>query len=416
MTEPANQHNTNGEKLETSYEFRAAYREFLQAYDECILADKQEDAYISLVRSGVCLERSQDWRALSALWEMMGNRLGEAAYPGSRFPSPNEPGQSGMFHIMSWTRWSDPEKGYYEPEDVYSKRKHQQFWAYLWAAEALQVERHHRKAAENFRKAAASVLHSQFGDRLKKTAEGYWTEERILAKSGMKFKLAADCFFKAARNDVMAYGELKAPYSYTDIKWTALDKVCTTGLGPDRRDDLDRLHECWAHYRSIREPIGDSENAADAVDEELRQLTEIQHRLRNAGNEKENRGVFARRRRLEISIARGLHKIRLSLTFFFLDSSLLTRIAANSVLVALLTCLIIPFVYYRYHLLVVEDSATRASFLECILHSLASTVSTSIEQIRPTYPAGQFLTVIQSFLLFFFLAYIVFVWTKKPED
>lgn len=63
------------EELEEKFCFHEAYREFARCGLAWIEAEHAERAYVAILRAGLNLEKSQVWRAHSALWEMLGNRL-----------------------------------------------------------------------------------------------------------------------------------------------------------------------------------------------------------------------------------------------------------------------------------------------------------------------------------------------------
>lgn len=402
------------ESLERDYDFRAAYRRFLKAFDEYRDSKQDEDAFLALVRAGLSLERFQNWRALSALWEMTGNRLGDAAYPGHTFPLPHDPGQSGMFHIISWTKWKDPEAGYYRNDEP-AKRKHQQYWAYLWAAEALEAERHYRGAAKNYRKAGLAAQFSSFGDRTQPDEDGYWTTIRVERKRGLKYRFAAECYFKAIKNHIAAHGVLRHSYKAVDALWYGPTSGKTDGHEMPL-SDLQRLHDCWHAFREVRTSVGDKEGCISAFEEEVRELQEIQHLLRTAGNDSQARYVFWQRRHIELKLTPWPKCFGSWLKYLFLDASNVIRISLNSLAFVVITFIIFPYLYLSQDIIQMTNGTDGPSISDAILQSCAATVAVSIPEIAPAYYWGHIVSVGQSFLFYFFLIYMVYVYTKKPED
>lgn len=128
--------------------FHEAHRLFSLAADAYRSEDFDKEAFC-LFRAAICLEKSQTWRSHAALWEYLGDRLGEQVYPGQVFARQNAPGQSGIYRIVSTTDWKNPMTNYYR-RDARSIRLHRRAWAYSWAVE---------ESAKNFRFWLASQLY-----------------------------------------------------------------------------------------------------------------------------------------------------------------------------------------------------------------------------------------------------------------
>jgi hypothetical protein len=125
----------DGRRSDAEFEFSSAYARFL---DEARARESEGDREGALrlrVRAAQAIEKAQDWRAQSALWESIGDRLGEEIEPAFRSRHPQETGQSDMFHIISLEGWERISTQYDAPEDA---QRHRQAFAYMWAAGAAE--------------------------------------------------------------------------------------------------------------------------------------------------------------------------------------------------------------------------------------------------------------------------------------
>lgn len=201
MKEEAQKLMRVAKKADENFDFFRAYSLFVRTALEF---DKFEDinqANICWARAATCWEKYNR----SALWEFLGNRLGNLTNPNYKFPSPSNPGQSGMYHIISWKEWIKPENHYYG-YDLKAERKHQQAWAYMWAGEAAEIEHRFSSAGRFFRKAAISWELSKWGDRLPDQADENWTKDKLNKKYGNKWKNAAKFYFQTVYNFIQDKG------------------------------------------------------------------------------------------------------------------------------------------------------------------------------------------------------------------
>lgn len=104
------------------------------------------------------------------------------------------------------------------------------------------------------------------------------------------------------------------------------------------------------------------------------------------------------------------------LKYLFLDASNVIRISLNSLAFVVITFIIFPYLYLSQDIIQMTNGTDGPSISDAILQSCAATVAVSIPEIAPAYYWGHIVSVGQSFLFYFFLIYMVYVYTKKPED
>jgi hypothetical protein len=158
----------------------------------------------ALFMAGLSLERDQEFRAHAATWRRLADSIGQEISDelglGHRFRRLIQPGQSRMFSVISHKQWDDPYVGYYEHDPV-GLARHQQAWAYSWAANGLEVHGHYMSAARANRLSAICWELSCVGElgtlRAYRPEDGR-TEAEIWGGPGGKWRLALIRYTRAA--------------------------------------------------------------------------------------------------------------------------------------------------------------------------------------------------------------------------
>ena len=214
------------EVAEEAFAFQEAYGLFLQAARAADRADDVDGAIGFRVRAALALERAQDWRAHTALWEHVGDRLGERISPRFHSQRLSEQGQSEMFHVISFDGWRR-----------LATDRDRQAGAYLWAARGAEQAGSHDLAGRLYLKA---------GIAYELCARAHARRSRVAAA----WRVAANCFFLAA-----VYAA--ASFHPEDRDWERVLRarklpaawLCepeTTGL--ERLSHVARLRRAWHEY------------------------------------------------------------------------------------------------------------------------------------------------------------------------
>ncbi len=285
-----------GATAETAFDFSTAGRHYLIA--STVAEAGSDDEIRALMRAASCMERHQNWRSHSATWEKIGERLGGQ-------PSHYQPGQSDMYHVISYAAWEEALIGRFsEPraagdESVNTRqaarRAQQRAWCYQWAAEGTEQQRRHSHARDLYRKAGIAFIAS--------AEMPYWKSRPAVRAKLMD--TAAWCFFRAAwcswqpgNLSVPALDSLRItspPEDRFNVSW-APDQIFKAYRGPDahrKATDLDRMCEAYLYYGRLR---GSMALAHDCV---AQRLSELQALLYLTGERRQSRSVYTLRRHAE---------------------------------------------------------------------------------------------------------------------
>jgi len=225
------------ERLERRFEYESAHRLYLIAADEYRAESKVAEAIDCLMRSARAREKGDARRLIPACWEKLGDSVGESL--GEVWRPVKEPGLEGMHRIIGDGRWAAPEDDFYE-QDANGIARHQQAWAYYWAALNLERTRHTRLACILWRKAAYAWRQSAFDSPPD-------TESRRPRDN--KWRLAADCHRRALVNLIRFEGGLRDGYAlgprYTRSE---LDYPPRVDADEDTIDDLALMRDAFLRH------------------------------------------------------------------------------------------------------------------------------------------------------------------------
>lgn len=464
------------EKADESFDFSLAYRLFIQAYFEYEKLRDIKQANISLVRAVTCLEKLQDWRGHSALWELLGNRLGNMIDCNYEFP--NSSGQSGMYHIISWEEWIRPQNGYY-CNDVEAERRNQQAWAYMWGAQGLEAEHRYSRASKLFRKAAIGWELSKWGDRNPDQTDGIWKKEHLEKCFGNKWKDAAKCYFLAAYNTIQDRGKniydtyLISPYKPNQIGWESKNSFQSKEETYEKAGDIGRMIRCWRNYGNAKN------NLVEALEECRKDISILQNQLAIMGRRKDAAILHKEREKLKLDIDKisalnflvhlkmFIHSKTTPFVFYiksnfgisyclrFVDTNITSKIYAKSKLwadffqwiyyqvtkisrhwvyyqlteggtslkrtflsVTILYILIFPFIYLSFGLLKHNDTSISINLIDAIIFSLANTVSITIDNyaIAKNNFVASIVQTLNALSAYFILGYFIWLMTRSFED
>lgn len=140
--------------------------------------------FSNLMRAASCKERAQNWRQQSGLWERLAYELAKST--GWNFTDRMEsfrarhlePGQLGIFHIISYDEWMSPASGrvhLVKGQEETGLRWLQRAWAYQWGAEEAEAGGRLAHAARLWRLAGLSFAdeHCPLQDRFREAARSF---------------------------------------------------------------------------------------------------------------------------------------------------------------------------------------------------------------------------------------------------
>ena len=181
-------------KLERSarrHERRFEFDEAAHLYFRSAMLEKSGAAsrLSNLMRAASCKERAQNSRQQSGLWERLAYELAKST--GGRFTDQMEsfrarhlePGQLGIFHIISYNEWMSPASGLVhlgKGQEEAGLRWLQRAWAYQWGAEEAEASGRLTHAARLWRLAGLSFAdeHCPLQDRFRKQRGHFSTEQQ----------------------------------------------------------------------------------------------------------------------------------------------------------------------------------------------------------------------------------------------
>jgi hypothetical protein len=378
-----------------------------------MLEESSNNRFSNLMRAASCKERAQNWRQQSGLWERLAYELAKST--GVHFPDRMEafrarhlePGQLGIFHIISYDEWMSPASGLVhlvKGEEEKGLRWLQRAWAYQWGAEEAEASGRLTHAARLWRLAGLS-----FAD------DDCPLQDR--------FREAARSFLHGATSTLGA-GEwvpmmfvAKVPWDSASVEWGDPKTGTVTEdrqPGPDkgltgRRTDLAWHQYAWQKYV---QGIKDSTAQADARDEWARELNQLQQMLSTVGDRYHAALLYQERMRVQHKILRLRHQWT---TLLFRKLYYWTSLSGSSVRRALLTTLIVnaiifPLLYWSTGVALAGTSEQhRASFPETLIMSLANLVSFSTSSAHVSTEWASALQTLQAVSGYFILAFIVWV-------
>lgn len=407
------------EDADEGFDFSLAYRLFIQAAIEFDNLKNVSQANVCLVRAATNLEKFQIWRGHSALWEYLGNRLGNLANPEFKFPNPNKPGQSGMYHIVSWNEWRHPYNGYYG-NDIRAEQLHQQAWAYTWGGDEAEAEQRYGIAGKLFRKAAISYELSKWGDRPIEKADDVWKKHRLEERYGNKWKYAARFYFKAMYNYTLDKGKnpdeafLFVAYEPNQVGWpskTSKESKSNEAVY-EKADDIERMIRCWRNYGETKN------NVVKALQECCRQLSILQDQFAHIGKRNYQKKIYHIKKKLELEIEaiENSWKYPFNWLYYHLTGSG-SSIKRTSLSIIPIYIIIFPSIYYLGGLFKHGiNSSTPINFNDAILFSLANAVSISINDYTVESFIGSIIQTLNALSALLFVGYIVWLMTRSFEE
>lgn len=400
----------SGDKLDKHFLFARAANLFLLACENYEKGGRDEEATMSEVRAAICLEKSQNWRLHSAVWERVGDRLGNQINPNDGFKGPSKLWQSGMFHIICSPEWQDPECGYYKGDHDAIKR-HQQAWSYMWAAQECDANQRLGIAARLFRKAALSFEASKWGEREITDSDDVWTQERIESKAGEKLKLAADCYFKATYCHLKERGDLRLEYQPDEVMWGSGDSLCGHPAS-NRADDVERLCRCLTDYGIAR---GTPFESLAAIDQKLKVLQDC---LAQLARQRAARALYVQRKEFSLSVyCRHDKKQWLPLWLYHISTGSSSSIRRTLVTIGVVYCIIFPLLFYCCGLIeVVAADNAAPSLVDSLIFSLANALTLSVVGIQPKGVCGVLLGLFETFLAYVGLGYCIWIICRSFEE
>ncbi len=371
---------------ECEFAFREAYQYFLQAAESFDEERETRRAGDARFRAALSLERAQEWRSQTALWENIGDRIGRELMPPFATRELDGTGQSAMFHLMSVEQWAQIE----------GPRARQAF-AYLWAA---------RGAEEAGITVTANRLYLKAGLARELSARE--------TKSAEEWRLAAHSYFLAAYYAARSIHpedrdwERVLEAKLLHPNWHHGD---SEALWP--RSDLDRLRDAWAAYGTL---AGCEEDARTELCEHLKA---IQTAYDGVGRRRQAIATHRYRERVLIEppfpsairrIAREWRRANFGLTRA--GSSFWRTLGVAGALYVLA----FPLIYWLTGLGEHSSTHSQLGFGEAIIFSLANLVAVSVRDFAAANTAGATLQTAQAISSYFLLGYLVWVVFRSFRD
>lgn len=435
--------------LEAAFDFIAASRHYLIAAD--FAESGSSDEVQALMRAASCMERQQNWRADSATWEKIGQRLGGQ-------PSPSNAGQSGMFHLISYGDWetaltqhipdriSSQSDGHESDTQTVSDEEmerarvaQRRAWAYQWAAEEVEYQKRFGHARGLYRKAGLTFLES--------ADQAIWRCSPAL--QARLYETAGWCFFRAAWCNWQP-GNLELPdldrrrfarmsEDRFNVPWapSQLFENCSGHDSDVMKTDLTRMQEAYSRSGEVRGSM------AIAYDQITYQMSELQALLHLTGDRQQSRRVYAIKRRYErwadlaelrnLDSEKRLFAGKTSDSVALRAARLCVRMAASYVgwiltgnnasvtrtALSLLTlyCVVFPILYFNRMTPsagFMPDSTPR--WLEALILSLLNTVSLSPNRFEVESVIGNLLQAAQGWSAFVALGYLIWLVTRQFDS
>ncbi len=293
------------------------------------------------------LERSEVWRLVCALWEYIGDRVGEDYHRACGDGTGRTADPELYFgYSLPASYWADPRsddqpEGYYDGQDETlaegERLLHKRALAYGHAAEEAASNQRYALATLLRRKAGLAWTASAWGDRDHERTGSPWTLPQLLAVSGGKWREAARAYFRASLFQARASSDdekgvtFEHEYAPNDQSIVEHERwprqpVGGTDLGRffGANDDIGRLEACWTSWaesrKSAYKKMGESRTAlfaqlnveARAKEGLCNNLGVLEDALRAAGRAREARQLFRRSRRADLASSRADIRARLA--------------------------------------------------------------------------------------------------------
>jgi len=330
--------------------------------------DRDELAF-AWMRSARALQKAENARTQTAIWEALGNELGlqiaantkrpETDYLG-RYRSPRRrPRQATDFGVISDEEWSEPPNQSYTPEGL---RRHHQASVFEWAAEVALAHRQYAEAARLYRRAGISWEKSERRDKWRRGATCY--HQAALS--------ASQTARHATRRGIYA-----CKWCPSCLREKSTEEHCKhpdqpSALLPDgegQGTDLERLRCCWLEAAE--------RGSTDVLVEACRQLAAIQRQLAVAGSHDDAKAVH----RFSHAFRRAYFKRSRSWAQLWLSRLNLLVSRNGSSVVNLLATLAVFYVVVVPLLWLLSDSVT--GIWEAIVFSLANMANVENEYTKP---------------------------------
>lgn len=395
---------------EKRFEFDEAAHLYFRA---AALERSGNNRFSNLMRAASCKERAQNWRQQSGLWERLAYELAKST--GWKFPDRMEsfrsrhlePGQLGIFHIISYDEWMRPASELVhlvKGKEELGLRRLQRAWAYQWGAEEAEASGRLTHAARLWRLAGLSFADEQcpLEDRFREAARAFLHGATSTLRAGEWVPM----IFVAT-----------VPWDSSSIEWgdpktkaTAEDhEPDQSGVQTECRTDLGWHHYAWENYlQAIKDPTAQ----ADALDEWARELNQLQQMLIAAGDRRHGARLYQQRMQANLRI---LKLRRQRMVFIFRELYHWTTLSGSSVRRALLTALIVnavilPLLYWSTGAAQAGISGQHhATFVQTLILSLANVVSLSTSSAHVVTEWATALQALQAVSGYFILAFIVWV-------
>ena len=400
---------------ENKFEFDEAAHLYFRA---AALEGPGQRRYANLMRAASCKERAQNWRQHSGLWERLAYELAKAT--GVDFPlemesfrsRAKEPGQLGIFHIISYREWASPTSRLVhlaKDQEQVSLYHLQRAWAYQWAAEEAEASGRLGHAARLWR--LAGMCFKQ---------ENCPLEDR--------WRQAARSFLHAATSTLRSVEWEPMPFVAT-VGWDAStiewgdpqtresdtgQVTARTSADDKKHTDLEWHRLAWSEY--LKRIKGTERKAA--LEEQARELKQLQQMLISVGDRRH--GVQAYRERMRTNIqfyklSRDWARLVTMKLYYWTSKSgssvrwpLLIALAVNAG--------VLPLLYWSTGVAHAGAlGAHRASFVDTLILSLASLVSFSTTRAHITAQWASALQTLQALSGYFTLAFILWVAQRFSE-
>jgi hypothetical protein len=400
---------------EKNFEFDEAAHLYFRAAS---LEGPGQRRYSNLMRAASCKERAQNWRQQSGLWERLAYELAKTTDVDfsremeSFRDRTKEPGQFGIFHIISYREWASPTSRLVhlvKGKEQESLHWLQRAWAYQWAAEEAEASGRLSHAARLWRLAGLCFIN-----------EACPLEDRL--------RQAARSFLHAATSTLRSAEWEPMPFVAT-LRWNAITidwgdpetresvnrEVTASGKKPDKkRTDLEWHEHAWCEYLKH---IGDADRKA-ALEERARELKQLQQMLISVGDRHHSVQAYQARMRTDIQLCRLSHRwMRLVIRQLYYSTTLSGSSVRRPLLIALaINAGVLPLIYWSTgvaHAGVV--GAHRASFADTLILSLSSLVSFSTSRAHIVAQWASALQALQALSGYFILAFILWVAQRFSE-
>jgi hypothetical protein len=404
--------------LDESMDFTGAFRDFIGAARAYRRNGEQDNFYVALMRAGTAIAKSEGWRTQAALWERLGAELSLELEPNFPYRFESRPGQNDIYHVVSHEDWRMAAGA----TDRAGWLSHRRALAYKWAADNIADERQFVLAARLFRKAGASWEKIELPVP---PIQGVREDEfRQPLHAPNRWREAARCYLRGATNalrttDWETYDRVHESWHEEELEWGVERSARSPSPDPLAGSDLERVSRCWQKYREevipTLEYIDVPKFRAKSLEEEARQLAEIQRLYALRGDRRHARRVEHRRQCLYTRAARarrqwGSYLARQTYT-------LVTRSGTSGrrtvLWAAFANLLIVPLYYFASHSLVWADTRTAVGWWESITFSSATLLSLSLPQYAVVGLPSLFVQIGQALVGYGILGYLLWLFLRS---